>query len=726
MDILPNFRHPSAVFAIAAAVLFPGCGEKAADNALPPEEVRAEVPAFPDVNRLGGLPGPVYGSQETSAIHWQPWTKASLQMARDTNRLVLAVIALPQQPAFADIIDELSSDAATVDAINGTYVPILIDGDSVREMGLLTADLCAEIGSGPQLPLMVWMTPEGRPVGWRPLPSSGQGSAVDVFSQSHTIVARTWTDDPGYVSENSLRDQETRRLRMLERARSREVSNEPGADAQQALRQLTALYDPLSRTFDEAGGLFPTGALDVMAMGVTMENLPEDLRERCRRTLLLLLDDLLPSPMFDPLDGGVFNAKRGQSWAFPGFYRDCSSQARVVVSLLNAYGATGDRRALDRALGVLSHLEAGCRTEEGLFRMDAGVAGDIRHWLWWHEDVEELLSEEEIAVWMPATGMKMAGNLPPEVDPMREFLRGNAIAFAKSAVEISESSGLALADVTENIERARRKLLDAREKRLTKFSGGADANAVATFRMVSAYATAYRITGETAYRDRATQTLAKAREHFAQGPRLKTYAGTAADSLIAGRAFLYAIAMQAALDVGAVTLDREWLVWAGDLSSTVTEYFAADGHLRESLPSSDLTGLPVTDTVMLFDESTVGLLSMSVSRLEALGIPLVPSLKKLAGVLPVNALGSPIPYTDVIQAALMREFGVTYKLGENAPEDMKEAAKRSPLKGVNRRMSEATDPVGRSPKPGEVIRIEPGGEASPVKSASEIGVTSLP
>ena len=49
------------------------------------------------------------------------------------------------------------------------YVPVLIDGDASREIGLLTADLCAEINAACSCRLFVWMTPEGNPVAWIPV-----------------------------------------------------------------------------------------------------------------------------------------------------------------------------------------------------------------------------------------------------------------------------------------------------------------------------------------------------------------------------------------------------------------------------------------------------------------------------------------------------------------------------------------------------------------------------
>ena len=77
---------------------------------------------------------------------------------------------MPQQPGFQKVLAALGRRSATVVAtINDHYVPILIDGDASREIGLLTADLCAEIKRRLQLPLFVWMTYEGNPVAWIPV-----------------------------------------------------------------------------------------------------------------------------------------------------------------------------------------------------------------------------------------------------------------------------------------------------------------------------------------------------------------------------------------------------------------------------------------------------------------------------------------------------------------------------------------------------------------------------
>ena len=86
-------------------------------------------------NGLGAMPGAVYQSQADSPIHWQPWTKDTLQRAKDARRLLFCVIAMPQQPGFQKVLAALAKDPSAVAAINEHYVPILIDGDASREIG---------------------------------------------------------------------------------------------------------------------------------------------------------------------------------------------------------------------------------------------------------------------------------------------------------------------------------------------------------------------------------------------------------------------------------------------------------------------------------------------------------------------------------------------------------------------------------------------------------------
>jgi uncharacterized protein YyaL (SSP411 family) len=644
-------------------------------------------------NQSSSLPGAMPQSQALSPIRWQPWTKETLARAKAADRLVLAVIAIPQQPGFLSTLKALSADKSLVDIINNDYVPVLVDGDAAREMSILTSDLCAEIKRGLNLPLLVWMTHEANPVAWIPVTASEPAAVRDLFNQSHMMVSQMWNDSPDYVLKNSALDNDNRRARLRQRKNIKVMSEQPAVDVVRCLRQLASLYDPYSRNFDETGGLFPASSLELLSAAAVHPGLPDDVRSRCLDTTQELLTDLLPSAMFDPLDGGVFSSRRGSSWALPAFVRDCPSQARVAVALLEAHRATGDARALDKALGLIAHAEKAYATPDGLFAVGLVRETDPESWMWRVEDIRKLLAPEDAEWWIKATGMQGLGNLPSEVDPERRYFRGNTLSLSKSVAELAAEAGQPLADFTPRFEAARAKLLAERARRIGMVTRDDTAHAPSTFRMVSAYAAAFTATGDEIYRKKAAALLQKARESFSDGPRLRVFAQDAPPSVGTARAFLYALALQSVLDVAAITSEEQWLVWAEDLATTAAELFTGDEFLKECPDDAKIIDLPVTDLVMLFDDSTAGLVSMAECRLAELGRPLVPSFSQLATPMPTYALDRPVLHTDLLLATVARHYRITALYGADLTPEMKLAVERLPMRIVQRRPAKPEEQV---------------------------------
>ncbi|GAA5115924.1 thioredoxin domain-containing protein [Luteolibacter yonseiensis] len=671
-------------------------------------------------NNIGSLPGAFYQNQAASPIHWQPWTKETLGLAKAANRLIFAVVALPQQMGFQKVLSSLAADEKRVSEINSNYVPVLIDGDASREMGLLTADLCVEIKRGLQLPLFLWMSPEGNPVAW--IPVDRNANVEELFAHSHTMVSRMWADDSSYVEKNSAMDNVNRRERFALRKNSKVMSQEPGPDSVRALRQLTSLYDPVSRNFDGTGGLFPAGALDLLATAAVHPGLSPEVRAKCLDTTRELLADLLPSAMFDPLEGGLFISRRGDSWALPSFSKNCATQARAAVALINAHRATGNAVALEKALDLIAFAEAAYQTPEGLFPIGVSEETPAAAWLWSEEDVEKALSPEDAAWWIKATGMKGLGNLPSESDPRREFFRSNSLGLAKSVPELAAEMGRTVEAFTPKFKAVREKLLSIRNGRIGTQTRDTASHAPTTLRMVSAYAAAFGATGNMKYREKAVSLLEKSRVAFSDGPRLRVFSKDAPESVGEGRAFLYSLALQAALDVSVITSDESWLAWSEDLASTAAELFTSAEFLKECPDDAKILDLPVTDLVMLFDDSTAGLISFAECRLAERQRPLATSFSQLATPLPTYAAERPILHTDLLQATIAREFKVTVVTGPDLSPEMKLATERISPRMVQKRPAKSRDEVPA----GAAMVILSGGQTRVVSTPAALEEALLP
>ncbi len=717
-----KFRLVSICSALCGMALVSLSCRKGKSGESQPAAPVVVVAAELESNGLGSLPGAVYHNQRDSAIHWQPWTQETLKRAKDAQRLVFGVVVMPQFPAFQSFLASLAGDPQLVATIHENYVPVLIDGDASRELGLLTADLCAEIQRPLQLPLLLWMTHEGNPVAWIPVANTAPEAVAGLFRQSHEMVSQMWQDAPGYVLKNSGQDNANRRLRLGQRKNAKVMSEQPAVDVIHSIRQLSSLYDPYSRSFDEIGGLFPSGAIELLAATHNQPGLADDVRARALETLSELMVDLLPSAMFDPLDGGVFGARRAQSWALPSFVRDCPSQARAAVALFQVYRATGEARVLERALGLIGFAEKSYLTPEGLFALGVSPDRAPEHWMWTIEDINRQIAPEDASWWIKATAMKGLGNLPSEADPLREFFRCNTLGMNQSPEEIAASLGLSEADFLPRFEAARGKLLAQRNARLGEWPRDDCSHAGATLRMVSAYAAAFGVTGDTGWRDKAVALLQRARQALSDGARLRNFSREAPESIGAGRAFLYGLALQAVIDVAAITSDDHWLIWAEDLATTAAELFTSSEFLKECPDEAKLIDLPVTDLVMLFDESTAGLVSSAECRFVELGRPLVASFSELATPMPVHARDRPVLHTDLLLAALARHYRVTVVVGAEVSPALQLAVERLPLRMIQQRRARPDDEVA----PGTVKVLLSNGQTRTAASPEALQEVVLP
>lgn len=715
------FTIPVVLTCTALGLFVGGCRKSklAVDEG---ERLFSVMPEELKVNAISKLPGPVYQSQAKSAIHWQPWTREIFEKAKASNQLVFAVVALPQQPDYIRILQEIERSPELVAKINNSYIPVLIDADSSREVGILTADLCVEIKRDVRSPIFIWLSGSGDPIAWIPGPGTEGQTAIEVFRKSDEMVGRMWSDSPKYVLENSSRDNAARRTRIGLRKNAKVISTDPGGDTLKAIRQLTSLYDPESRTLDGVGGLFPSGAVGLLATAAVHPGVSVELRSKCLETTSGLLDDLLPSAMFDPLDGGLYSGRRGKTWDFPTFLRNCISQSKAAVALFSAYHATGNRAALDAALRVVEFSEKSYQTPEGLFAIGVTAEPEPAKWLWTEEEIKNLLPAEDAAWWIKASGIKSLGNLPFEVDVKREYFRLNSLRMLQTTTQIAADLGISAEAFAPRFENVRRILLDARNAKIGKTQPDLSANAGASFRMVSTYVAAFGATGEERYRTKAEELLKKCRGAFVHEQKLRMFAQDAPPSIGAGRAFLYSLALQSIIDVSTLSDDQEWLVWAEDIATTSAELFTDKDYLKECPDDSRIINLPVTDLVMLFDDSTAGLLSFDEFRMAERGRPLVASFTQLATPLPTYVTKQPVIQTDLLQATLAREFSVTLLTGASLPADLRLAVQRMPARMLQRRDAKPADEV-----PANAVKIIfKNGDFKVVTRAEELQQAVLP
>jgi uncharacterized protein YyaL (SSP411 family) len=688
------------------------CGKRDKTVATP----SATIPEILRENRLGQLDGPVYQSLASSSIPWQPWEKDVLKAASEAGRLVLAVVVMPQQQDYGVVLSNLEKEPEIARAITENYVPVLIDGEMVREMGLLVNSLCREIGQQLQMPAFIWMTPEGDPVACIPINGSNKEKIKRLFLQSHEMVDRTWKDGPDYVRKTSKENTAVRRQRLVEIANGITASSEPAVDVLSGVRQLLSYYDPVSRTLDETGGVFPLGQIDVAVASATLPGMPESLRRRGRETAIGMIEDLLTSAMFDPLEGGVFSGRRYRSWSLPAFGWNCPDQAKVAASLFRAYHVTRDEMTLERASNVMDFAERRFLGEDGLFRFGAVNTLDPEKWMWTVTEIKEALPKQDARWWISATGMEELGNLSPEIDSSRRYFRMNTLSLRQSLEKTAAEIGADPSTFASTFRRSRDTLKEIREGRWKGIPDDQTPNASASFRMVSAYAAAFTATGNEIYRTKAKELLARSSKAFFSDGVLKSAVGRGASSVTDARAFAYALAAQAAQDTADITLDPALLAWAKTMALAVTTNFLRDGALVEASSSSAVLDLPLIDSHRVYDDTTGGVFALMEARSIGAGGEFQESLKKLSRPLPIASTSAPVLHSDVMIAALVKHHSRTIVLGDGLSPEMAISVSRLPLQWFPRAYAKDSDGIPT----GSVRVISPDGMGKLIANPADL------
>lgn len=666
-------------------------------------------------NDLPGAPSTLLRHAVDSPIHWQRWEPDLLEKAISSERLIFAVVASLRYTGYIETMEAMERDPAVVERLNKEFIPVLVDLDFCRESALISAALCLELDQPIMFPFLLVLSPRGDPILWQAINQHDADSVDEFFDNAMDVVSRQFREDQEYVIGDSAEKAEIRMNRLPKPYPMVKDKDIVFQEYQGTIRRLTSLYDSYIQGLAGGGGLVPIGTFECLHLANNHPLLSEDLRNRCDITIEGLLDNILSSAMIDPLDGGIYHARNGKTWDLPVFIRDCETQGRMVRVLAQLSKMNPKLDHLSVAQDAIRFAERRYRLPNGLFSLVAIPESiDDKDWLWTISQVREELNEEEFAVWSSLSQLSELGNIPPETQMVRNYFRLNSLAKRSSISEVSDATGYDDIKIEKLVESGRKKLLKARNQRFSGNEPHLTPSATASFRMVSAYASMYTATGERTWRDQAVALGNKCKSAFGENRYLTQTPGNSPGAMFDGRAINYTIAIQAALDLASITLDQEWAAWAQDLSSIMAESFVTEeGRLLETRSESSVITIPYEDRKMIFGDSTIGLIRMGLSRLEAMGYRTPPPLRPWRDQLP-PVYGNPLIFTDTICEMGMQLSRKVVLIGPDAPEAILEATRQLPLtlyeRQMNRNMGE------------ETLIIDVDGKKTPVNSASELEV----
>ncbi len=507
------------------------------------------------MNRLAEESSPYLQQHKDNPVDWYPWGDEAFARARAEDRPVLLSIGYAACHWCHVMAHESFEDPDIAAVMNELFVNVKVDREERPDVDAVYMEAVQAMTGHGGWPMTVFLMPDGRPFyGGTYFPNKPR-HGMPAFEQVLRAVDDGWRERRADVGQQAERL--TSALgKMSDLPIPAPDSALPDGDA-----LLTRARDALARRFDPHWGGF--GPAPKFPQPDTLELL---LRAHARRPddaealamVVTTLDAMASGGMYDHLGGGFARYSVDGQWLVPHFEKMLYDEALLARAYLHAWQVTGEERFLQVLTETVDYVRRDLRDPGGGFYSseDADSEGhEGTFYVWSVEELRSLLGDDADAA-IDWWGVSRPGNFEGK-NILNRPVRGDLVR-------------------PEAIERARRTLFEAREKRVRP---GLDDKVLAEWNglFLSALAEAAAATGRADWladaRTNAEFLLHELRRSDGrwlrawQGGRPGRHLALAAD---------YAALVDGFTRLAEATGEARWIAWAEDTADGMIRLFWDD------------------------------------------------------------------------------------------------------------------------------------------------------
>ncbi len=433
------------------------------------------------MNRLGTETSPYLLQHADNPVHWHPWDRVALELAREADKPILLSIGYSACHWCHVMAHESFEDADTAAVMNRLYVNIKVDREERPDIDRIY-QTAQQIFSGRAggWPLTMFLTPDDH------LPIFAGTYFPKTANYGMPSFRNVLERVESYFREN--RDDVHAAGQRIVAALDNMTAVESGAPtAQFTRRPVDSARRQFGETFDnEYGGFggapkFPHATnldllLELWSRSMAADAVDDGAKSMCLQTL----QRMALGGLYDHLGGGFFRYSVDQRWEIPHFEKMLYDNAALLATYADAHAATGDpfhaRIAADTADWIMRDMQG--ENGEYFATLDADSEGhEGKFYVWTPAEFDVLLSPDEAAAAKRTYGLEGPANFEGRDWHLRfaasdASLTGFSEANdAHSAFRDSDNAGLAALPNVDDAQAAllasaREKLLGARNARV--------------------------------------------------------------------------------------------------------------------------------------------------------------------------------------------------------------------------------------------------------------------
>ncbi|HLE31705.1 MAG TPA: thioredoxin domain-containing protein [Bacteroidota bacterium] len=525
-------------------------------------------------NRLIGEKSPYLLQHAHNPVDWYPWGDEAFEKAQREDKPIFLSIGYSTCYWCHVMEREVFENDSIAELMNEHVVSIKVDREERPDVDrIYMAALQAMTGSG-GWPMSMFLTPDRKPFfGGTYIPPKakyGRAGFEDVLSRIHEV----WATQRNEILESGEQIAEHLRSFLA-----------PPASPTSAGRQALDLgFQSFLRSFDRVNGgfggapKFPTP----VSFNFLLRYFHRTGERRALEITLATLKNMFNGGMYDHLGGGFHRYSTDARWHVPHFEKMLYDQAQIAVAYLEAYQITQETFHADVVRNILKYVEREMTDPEGGFYSaeDAESALDPKDpsrkkegasYTWTNVEIDSLLTSHEGELFGYIFDVQPAGNVLE--DPQGEFRGLNVLHRVHTAEEAAAHFKIMSDDVIKTTNRAREKLLLAREDRpyphrddkiLLSWNG----------LMISTFARASQILDEPEYlriAKRASEFILERMIDTKRGIFLRRYRD--GEARFDGHLEDYSFFIQALIDLYEASFEIRWLKEAMELTKKMNSVF---------------------------------------------------------------------------------------------------------------------------------------------------------
>jgi uncharacterized protein YyaL (SSP411 family) len=537
-------------------------------------------------------------------VDWFPWGPEALAKAKAEDRPILLSIGYSACHWCHVMERESFEDAAIARRMNELFVNIKVDREERPDLDQVYQLVVQLMGRSGGWPLTVFLTPEQRPffAGTYFPPTERYG--MPSFPMVLDAVADAYRNRRSEVDLQA--DELTQAIGRVQRVADRDKADTGraalGPDLLRiASRKLSARFDEQHGGFGKRPKFPNTMALDVLLRRGALEK-----DEVCLASVQRALDRMRAGGIWDHLRGGFHRYSTDEKWLVPHFEKMLYDNALLLRLYVDGYRVFGDPAYAETAREIVGYLFADMRDATGAFYSaeDADSEGvEGKYFVWTLDELRAAVGDDTLAYDVARLYFDITehGNF--------EETGATVLSAARGLDRVAVSLGERPSAVAEALDRAKAKMLAARDKRVRP---SRDDKVLASWNglLVSALADAGRALGEPTWVEAAASAFGALKAALIRGGRVGRYLKDGNPS--AGPGFLddQAYVGNAALDLYEATADPLYITAARRITDEMIAHFWSADERTFYFTPDDGPEL-ITRTKDVFDHAVPSATSMA-------------------------------------------------------------------------------------------------------------------